>query len=266
MHDHQTKEAFSAEWREIQEHDDVWGRPVASRVRAETRFLPEPLSAYERKHILDVGCGNGLFANEVAKQSGGYVIGMDISDGLNLGQAESNDLLADFIQADAQYPPFALESFDLILCLGSLPHTPKPRETFRVLIPLLRKGGTIFTWLYTPQPRVSLRFRLRAEVKSVVCKLPAPLKTSAVYRIAAFTLCKQTVKKRVLNQELEIPFVPKYRHHRMMARDMYTPPYDFKFTPTDLSTWHEENALNTVFNQCVEESDGMWLASVGRKT
>jgi 2-polyprenyl-3-methyl-5-hydroxy-6-metoxy-1,4-benzoquinol methylase len=151
--DRYTSQSFSTEWKELKTDDDVWGRPIDERM-GELELLEIPLEQLRGKEFLDVGCGNGLFARAVATRYGAYVTAVDISRGLETAKRISAPQeTIDFIQADVQYPPFAPESFDIIWGAGSIHHTPNPRQTFKALIPLLKKGGRIFVWLYAPRTR-----------------------------------------------------------------------------------------------------------------
>lgn len=263
--DRYTSQSFSAEWKELKNEDDVWGRPIDERM-GELELLELPLEQLKGKEFLDVGCGNALFARAVATRYGAHVSAMDISRGLETAKrlTTPQDSI-DFIQADAQFPPFAPGSFDIIWGAGSIHHTPNPRKTFKALVPLLKKGGRIFLWLYTPPREMTFRLRARYLIKEIVCRMPAFLQNAAIFLIGCFTFTKQFILHKIFKKELRVPFVPKLRHHRMMARDTFTVRYDYRFTTDDLLAWHKENGLKTIYSKYVELKDGPWLAALAEK-
>jgi ubiquinone/menaquinone biosynthesis C-methylase UbiE len=84
----------------------------------ETDFLEQELGYDKSKRILDIGCGTGRHAIELAKR--GYkVTGIDLSES-QLKRAEQkakdNNIHVDFQQADARNLEFANE-FDLVIML-----------------------------------------------------------------------------------------------------------------------------------------------------
>ncbi len=264
-YDRYTSQSFSSEWKELGGGDDVWGRPVKERM-SELNLLEFPLTQLKGKDFLDVGCGNGLFAREVASTFGANVVAVDISQGLELGRKMSDARTSiDFVQADVQYPPFAENSFDIIWCAGSIHHTPDPKKTFQRLVPLLKKGGRIFVWLYTTEEHSSLKLRIRAFVKEIVCRLPSFIQDVAVNAIACYTLVKHFIVGKLLKQQLPVPLVLKFRHHRHMARDMFTVRYDWHLSKEEAASWHAQNGLKTIYSKYVRESDGLWLAALAEK-
>ncbi|MDP2939754.1 MAG: class I SAM-dependent methyltransferase [Candidatus Omnitrophota bacterium] len=265
QYDRYASRSFSAEWEELQSSDDVWGRPIPERMK-ELEFLEIPLARLKGLDFLDCGCGNGLFARAVALNYQANVIGLDISRGLELANALADSAeTIDFVQADAQFPPFANESFDLIWCAGSIHHTPNPRKTFQALAPLLKKGGRIFLWLYTSPAKITFRLRARRLTKEIVYRLPGVLQDIAVFLIACFTLSKQSIHYKILKGKLRVPFVPKLRHHLMMARDAFTVRYDWCLTKEEIILWHKECSLKTIYAKYVELDDGPWLAALAER-
>jgi len=98
--------------------------------------------------VLDAGVGPGRYA-EVLADWGATVVGVDLSLAVeashrNLGHRE-NVLIA---QADIGRLPLKEGSFDHIISIGVLHHTPSTREYFLKLPKLLRPGGRIAIWVY----------------------------------------------------------------------------------------------------------------------
>jgi SAM-dependent methyltransferase len=77
-----------------------------------------------------------------------------------------------FAQADIYAPPYAAGSFDKVLCLGVLQHTPAPRDAFLSLTRFLKPGGEIVVDVY----RLSWRSFLAAKyyLRPLTRRLPPP--------------------------------------------------------------------------------------------
>ena len=100
------------------------------------------------KLVLDAGIGTGRFS-EVMTRLGARVVGVDLSLAVeaaheNLGGRD--DVL--IAQADIGNLPFAPGTFDYVISIGVLHHTPDTCRYFKALVPLLKPGGTICIWVY----------------------------------------------------------------------------------------------------------------------
>jgi len=100
------------------------------------------------KLVLDAGVGTGRFS-EVMTRLGARVVGVDLSLAVEAAQENlggRDDVLV--AQADIGNLPFAPGTFDYIVSIGVLHHTPDTRKYFHALVPLLKPGGTICIWVY----------------------------------------------------------------------------------------------------------------------
>lgn len=111
------------------------------------------------KNVLEVGCGLGAIAAELAK-SGARVTAIDFSTTGAITTAERfriNGLQGYILQADAENLPFADKSFDFVWSWGVIHHTPNTEkvisEIYRVLKPNGRMGimiyhkNSLYNWL-----------------------------------------------------------------------------------------------------------------------
>lgn len=115
------------------------------RLWAETRW-PRDLRG---ETVLEAGSGAGRFTEALAP-SGARVFTFDYSAAVDAnrranGAAEN----VDFAQADIARMPFAPETFDRVLCIGVLQHTPSPREALRALAAVLKPGGSLVVDCYS---------------------------------------------------------------------------------------------------------------------
>jgi len=99
------------------------------------------------QRILDVGCGGGILAESMARESA-EVTGIDLSArALQVARLHSLDsgvaLDYQLISAEdfaAQHPA----SFDIVTCMEMLEHVPDPASVVRACAALLRPGGWLF--------------------------------------------------------------------------------------------------------------------------
>jgi SAM-dependent methyltransferase len=95
------------------------------------------------RRALDVGCGRGRLAGELAAVSG-EVVGID-PDAASLAQARASfagDPALSFVEGDVMTWPFAPASFDLVAAVASLHHLPLVPGLTR-LRELLAPGGVL---------------------------------------------------------------------------------------------------------------------------
>jgi SAM-dependent methyltransferase len=122
----------------IKQFDPAW----------EARFVGEPIAGaieqLDGARILDAGAGTGRVARALLPMVG---------DGARLvcaepsaGMLERGRRLAPgglWVRGRADPLPFADESFDVVVSLELLEFTPRPRETLRELVRVLRPGGNL---------------------------------------------------------------------------------------------------------------------------
>ncbi len=115
----------------------------------EVDFIESEIGGDRSQRILDIGCGTGRHAIELARR--GYrVTGVDLSASQLArarGKAKDARVAVEFIQADARELSYRGE-FDLalIICEGAFPLMATDRENFRILsgaAASLRPGGKL---------------------------------------------------------------------------------------------------------------------------
>jgi 2-polyprenyl-3-methyl-5-hydroxy-6-metoxy-1,4-benzoquinol methylase len=95
------------------------------------------------RRVLECGCGAGRFT-EILLAGGATVTSIDLS-----AAVESNAVTFPpsachrIAQADILSLPFREQSFDLVLCLGVVQHTPNPERTIAALYDQVAPGGTL---------------------------------------------------------------------------------------------------------------------------
>ncbi|MGW0553625.1 class I SAM-dependent methyltransferase [Streptomyces sp. NPDC002926] len=133
--------SFGYQWNlhRLTQLDSYVGLPVSrDRLLRESGWTADELRGRE---VLECGSGAGRFT-EVLCQTGAAVTSFDISSAVD-ANAASNGRFANLrlLQASIYDLPLVDESFDHLVCLGVIQHTPDVERTFKTIFRYLRPGG-----------------------------------------------------------------------------------------------------------------------------
>lgn len=151
--EHSYADAFGAQWARyrLTQLDSHTGMPLTAR-RLERALGEQLWSTLEGCQVLEAGCGAGRFT-EILLARGALVTSIDLSSAVDSNQrgfpGGSRHRIA---QADIQAPPFRDRSFDLVLCLGVVQHTPSPEHTLASLYAQVAPGGWLVFDHYALSP------------------------------------------------------------------------------------------------------------------
>ena len=102
----------------------------------------------EGQRILEAGSGAGRFT-EILLQTGALIYSFDYSDAVDanfLNNGKNSRLV--LFQGDIFHLPLSPGSFDKVLCLGVIQHTPDPEKAFTCLASMVRPGGELVIDVY----------------------------------------------------------------------------------------------------------------------
>ncbi len=117
-------------------------------VRNHTLFLNRIVDL-RRKKAIDIGCGDGIFLNQLKKQLGlAQIVGLDI-DPKRCKLARKLNPGTKIIEGDAQKIPFKTSSFDFVFVNALLHHVKNPYSVINELVRICRDGG----WVAMVEPR-----------------------------------------------------------------------------------------------------------------
>ena len=135
--------AFGWQWTHFQKSQlDSHTGTTISRDRL-TRCLGGDLSIVRGKTVLEAGCGAGRFT-EILLSAGARVFAADLSVAVEANYANCAGASNYFVcQADIRRLPVRPASFDVVICLGVVQHTPEPEETIAALASYLKPGGLL---------------------------------------------------------------------------------------------------------------------------
>lgn len=113
---------------------------------------------FEGERILEAGSGAGRFT-EVLLKTGAQVYSFDLSNAVNANwKNNKNDNLILF-QANIYEIPLPRATFDKVICLGVLQHTPDVKKSFLSLAAMLRSGGQLIVDIYPDVWRHNLHWK-----------------------------------------------------------------------------------------------------------
>lgn len=159
--------------------DSTTGKPI-TRERLERIVGCDLWETLAGKHVLECGCGAGRFT-EILLARGAYVTSIDLSNAVEANK--ENTPVGErhrIAQADITALPFPEQSFDVVLCLGVVQHTPNSSHTISELYRFVRPGGSLLIdhynhklrWYTTVAPLVrKVLKRLPAERSLVITNM-----------------------------------------------------------------------------------------------
>ena len=151
-------EAFGFQWKIFDKTQlDSYSGTSVTRTRLIEAIGSSLSSDLTNQHVLEVGCGAGRFT-EVLLDLGAVVYSIDHSNAVevnttNFPQSQKHVV----VQADVGSLPYAENTFDVVLCLGVIQHTPDPEVTIRNLARHVKPGG----WLVIDHYSHSISWYLR---------------------------------------------------------------------------------------------------------
>jgi SAM-dependent methyltransferase len=237
--------SFSYEWQRFRhtQLDSFTGRhDTRDRLQASLNF---PLEALRGKRVLDAGCGMGRFA-EIIHHYGGEYVGLDYSFAVDAAHENVGHLAGvHLLQADIFRLPFADDTFDVVMSLGVLHHTPDPRRAFASLPRVLKAGGRLTVTVYDAGNKVYVlnsrfwrRFstRLPKRALHVLSYAAAPL----------YYLWTLPVLGWLLRTAAFISLERDWRWRVLDTFDWYSPRYQSWHTHHEVFGWFKENGFERI--------------------
>lgn len=222
------RNSFSREWGLFDyDGDKTWGWTLDERKQVFLEDIKMKSEELAGKYMLDAGCGNGTLT-AVLGNFGLRIIGMDLNDGLGLAYhnlskfAKGFENNIDYVQGNLLNPPIKNGLFDIIYSSGVIHHTPNSKAVFEKLVPLIKREGRLYIWVYGKRGLLVRMFfgagralKRFITLRSLVqfCRLLAPF-----YKVVAETLKflgimdfrSRTTKEITL--DLFDAFAPRYNH------------------------------------------------------
>jgi len=167
--------ARSRYWKNLYEDISLYGTIHQERRAIALAWISE-LAPPQASHILEVGCGAGLLAVELARR--GYIVtAIDSSEGMvelalaHAAEAGVHERLTVSI-SDAHALPFPTASYDLVIALGVIPWLHSPAAALTEMARVVKPDGFV---LFNSDNR----FRLNHVIDPWFTPVLAPLKQVA---------------------------------------------------------------------------------------
>jgi SAM-dependent methyltransferase len=245
-------QSFGFQWnRHVKTQlDSYTGRPISQKRFFDTTGWPIDMSG---QVILEAGAGAGRFT-EVLLTTKAEVFSFDYSSAVeanwqNNGHVHSLHLF----QADIYNIPLRLASFDKVLCIGVLQHTPDPEGALKSLAKHVRPGGELVVdiykkslpsmlhWKYLLRP-LTKRMNQEALHEAIARAMPFLLPIARSLRRLAGRVGARLVPI-VEYSHLGLPSGLNMEWAVLDTFDMYSPAHDHPQSARTLKRWFKEADL-----------------------
>jgi len=171
-----TSDSFGYQWNTFGRMLDVYEE------NHRMYFRPYGRELFDRKLVLDAGCGSGRHVYYAAKY-GAEVVAIDLSNAVEVAYANTMEYRGrvHIAQADIDNLPLATNHFDMVESIGVIHHVPDPDASFANLSRHVRAGGLMYVYLYSDTHLRNAPPLLRAKVafkesllRPLSRKLPPP--------------------------------------------------------------------------------------------
>lgn len=132
------------------------GEPFRQALARHEHYLALKMGIQEGMNVLDVGCGVGGPAREIAKFTGANIIGLNNNDyqiERATRYAEKEDLSEQlkFVKGDFMQMSFPDNSFDAVYAIEATVHAPSLEAIYAEIFRVLKPGGVfgVYEWLMT---------------------------------------------------------------------------------------------------------------------
>jgi ubiquinone/menaquinone biosynthesis C-methylase UbiE len=120
--------------------------------------------------IIDIGCGTGIYTNELC-DAGAKVVGVDISPEMLAIAAEKNKRHGknvSFVAGDAASLPFADGSFDMAVSISAMEFFADPAKCLQEMYRVVKPGGRLIVATLNSRNPWALQRRIKARLKQTV--------------------------------------------------------------------------------------------------
>ncbi len=247
-----TKKSFGYQWTEFADMVEI------NREHFLNYIYPVVPEFMRGKTGLDVACGFGRHLYYASKFGTHKMVGMDFSDAIwQAKRVNVENKNVSLVKGDIYHLPFKKESFDFAYSIGALHHLPDPERGFHSILPLIKKGGAIFIWVYSKK-RKFLNFFLET-FRKITMRLPFPFLKILSFFFSFVDYFFFVVPYKFLMKIIKFKFLDKITPERvkLYARfpfrvswadwfDRLSAPVRFYYDEEDLKQWARNAYLKNV--------------------
>jgi SAM-dependent methyltransferase len=232
------------------------------RLFAETGWSNSTLS--QNHTILEVGSGAGRFTRVMLDEMDAKIYSVDYSDAIDVNQLNNGGIAParlKLFQASIYQLPFKLESFDKVICLGVLQHTPDVELSIKALAENVAIGGQLIVDFYPVRgwwTKLNAKYLLRP----LLTRLSTERLLSLIEKNIDWLICTHIffnqIGLSILNRFLPVcnivgtfPLQLTTAERREWAIldtfDMYSPKFDSPQRLRDIVSWFGKYGLTVTF-------------------
>ncbi len=269
--DSEVVKSFGEEWLKFQHFSDE----MIVRCGEEYFDLVSEDILNKQSYVLDIGCGTGRWTKYLTGRAG-FIEAVDPSNSIfaadNLLENIPNVRLT---KAAIESIPFNDETFDFVMSVGVLHHTPNPAKAMIDCVKKVKKGGYFYCYLYHNLESKNwfskALFWSGELVRKVVCRLPMRTKASVCDVIAVIVYLPLIVWVRFLillgfkKTALKMPLGAYHNKSFFIIRndslDKFGTRLEHRYSKEDILTMMQQAGLTDV-----RISDGIpYYHAIGRK-
>jgi len=134
------------------------GEPFSQAIARHEHYLAHCIGIHEGMRVLDVGCGVGGPAREIAKFTGAHVTGLNNNDyqidrATHYAAKEHLSGQLAFVKGDFMQMSFPDNSFDAVYAIEATVHAPHLEGIYSEIFRVLKPGGVfgLYEWLMTDE-------------------------------------------------------------------------------------------------------------------
>jgi len=134
----------------------AYGEPFLQAIARHEHYLAHQMGIKDGMKVLDVGCGVGGPAREIAKFTGAHITGLNNNDyqierATRYAKKEGLPHQLDFIKGDFMQMSFPDASFDAVYAIEATVHAPSLEGVYSQIFRVLKPGGVfgVYEWLMT---------------------------------------------------------------------------------------------------------------------
>lgn len=246
-------ESFGYQWNIHQKTqlDSYTRLPITgNRLRKVADWVDKDLSGF---NILEAGSGAGRFT-EVLVKTKANIYSFDYSLAVD-ANARNNGLNPNLylFQGDIFNIPFKPETFDIVMCLGVIQHTPDPKKAFFSLVDQVKPGGKIYIdvytmswhhwlqWKYILRP-ITMRMKKETLYKALECIIPVLLPLTKFLKKYLGKVGARLMPI-VEYSELNLSKAHNLEWAILDTFDMYSPAHDHPQSLKSVTAWIKEAKL-----------------------
>jgi len=242
------QETFSYEWKMFRFGERNWGQDIEHRKGLFLDAMGASPEDLRGKLILDAGCGSGLLSMEMAKSFGMEVVALDLAFGIENAYKKNTNPYVYYLQGSVLSLPFRPQAFDRLYCAGVLVACPSTHEGFKSIVPVLAKDGRCFIWVYHPISKqyYPTEHRKLAVYNWIRTRITARMPIRLQYYLYLSTLPLFFVKQSMEIMLGKRPSPLTWREKMQALFDFFSPLYQHRHEPAEVSSWFSELGFNNV--------------------